>query len=175
MLDFVICAIVRLLFGSGHGTYRDPQAGADAAFVPNKTSLAIMQLVHGYLTKTGKGWTLMDQKWMLEKLAEWYDVRITRRALGYNLAILRKEGIIETEKRHKRDPKTGDFIPRVTLYKMTKKLKKVFARLAGYFKRCGWVPTIRQLAMGFVPVVGSATSREEVFRAYQRKKKEYSL
>ncbi|HEY6872769.1 MAG TPA: hypothetical protein VI298_08600 [Geobacteraceae bacterium] len=155
--------------------YRDPLAGGAAAFVPNRTSLAIMQLVFSYLTHKRKGWTLMDQQWMLEKLEEWYGRRISRSALNYNLAILREQGIIETVTRHKRDPRTREFVCQVTLYKLTKKLKRFFSGLANWFKRCGWVPTIKQLRMGFVPAVGAATSREEVFREYQRRRKEESL
>jgi hypothetical protein len=141
------------------------------AFVPNRTSFAIMKLVHGYFHKTGKSWTLMDQKWMVGKLKEWYGVNICRSTLNYNLAILRSVGIIETVTRHKRD-KSGEFVPQKTLYKMTKQLKRFFAGLANYFKRCNWLPSFKHLKMGFVPTVGAATTREQVFVEYQRMRRQ---
>lgn len=139
-----------------------------AVFRPNKTSLAIMQLVNGYFSKTRKGHTLMDQKWILKHLAAWHGVEIARSTLCYNLKILREEGLIETVKRHGRDLKTGEFVCRVTLYKSTAKMKRFFSRLASYFKRCAWVPSFRALKAGYVPVVGKTTSKEEVFREYKR-------
>ncbi|HBA72233.1 MAG TPA: hypothetical protein DCZ63_08615 [Geobacter sp.] len=145
---------------------------ATVYFEPNRTSLAIMKLVHGYFSRTRKGWTLMDQRWMLEKLREWYGVKIPRSTLCYNLKILREQGIVSTVTRHCRDPKTGEFIPKITLYKMTKKLKRYFSKQATYFKRCGWVPSMQQLKAGVLPVVGTVTSREEALREYQRLKKE---
>jgi hypothetical protein len=148
--------------------YHDPQAGSgDAAFVPNSTSEAIMRLVFSYFTKKRKSWTLMDQNWMLEHLDKWYSVKISRSTLNYNLAILRREGIIETVLRHKRDS-SGGFLPQVTLYKMTKRLAKFYSTVAAWFKRCGWLPSVKMLRMGFVPVVGRATTREEVSREYQK-------
>lgn len=138
---------------------------AATTFVPNSTSLAIMKLIHGYLTKTHKPWNLIDQKWMLTHLAKWYGVEISRSALIYNLAILRKQGIIESICRHRRDPQTGEFICEKTLYKMTRKLKSFFNKLAAYFQRCDWVPSFAQLQAGMVPVVGAATTPEEVHKA----------
>lgn len=137
------------------------------SFVPNKTSFAIMKLVHGYFCRTRKSWTLMDQKWILDKLAKWHNIKIARSTLNYNLKILRQRGILETVTRHQRDPKTGDFVCRVTLYKATKELRKFFSRIANYFKRCGWVPSIKQLGAGVLPVVGTATSREAALREYR--------
>lgn len=142
-----------------------------AVFRPNKTSLAIMQLVNGYFCKTGKPWTLMTQKWILKHLAEFYGVKIARSTLNYNLAILRKEGLVETVTRHKRDPKSGEFICQPTLYKAAKKLRRFFSRLAGYFKRCDWVPSFQALKAGYVPAVGKATTKEEVFREYLSQKR----
>lgn len=133
------------------------------AFDPNKTSFAIMKLVHGYFTSQRKYWTLMDQQWILARLEEWYGVKIARSTLNYNLRILRQQGIIETVTRHKRCKETGELMFRVTLYKATKKLKKFFSKLAGYFKRCKWVPDIKALEKGHVPVVGVATTREAAF------------
>lgn len=138
---------------------------AEMVFHPNKTSLAIMKLVHGYFTKTRKPWTLMSQAWMLEKLNEWYGLRISRSTLNYNLSILRQRGLIDTVTRHKRDKQTGTFICQVTLYKASKKLKKFFGALAKYFKRCGWVPDIKSLRAGAVPVVGVATDAAAAHRA----------
>jgi hypothetical protein len=142
------------------------------AFRPNRTSFAIMQLVHGYFCATRKPWTLMSQAWILEQLDKWYELRIARSTLNYNLAILREQGLIDTVTRHKRDPKTGAFLCQVTLYKASSKLKKFFGRLASYFKRCRWVPDIKALAAGHVPAVGIATSKERAFTAYVDQKRE---
>jgi hypothetical protein len=135
-------------------------------FHPNRTSLQIMKLVHAYFTKTRKPWTLMSQKWLLEHLEKWYGVKIARSTLNYNLRILRKEGLLDTVTRHRRDPATGEFVPRVTLYKASRKLKKWFSKLASYFKRCGWVPDVKTLGKGHVPAVGYATTKEQAFLAY---------
>lgn len=143
----------------------------DATWQPNSTSLEIMKLVHGYFSKTRKPWTLMSQEWMLEHLRLWYGLKISRSTLNYNLAILREQGLIETVTRHKRDKQTGTFICRVTLYKACRKLSKFFSKLAGYFKRCGWVPNIKALAAGYVPVVGAATTKADVCKAYVEEKR----
>lgn len=135
-------------------------------FVPNRTSLCVMQLVHGYFSKTRKPWTLMSQRWILEKLEQWHGIKIGRSTLNYNLAILRKEGLIDTVTRHKRCPKTNQFVCQVTLYKASRKLKKFFGKLAGYFRRCDWVPDVKELRAGVVPVVGKATSPERARAAY---------
>jgi DNA-binding transcriptional ArsR family regulator len=145
---------------------------ATAVFTPNKTSFAIMKLVHGYFSKTKKSWTLMDQMWMLDKLAKWHHIKIARSTLSYNLKILREQGILETVTRHQRDPQTGAFVCRITLYKMTGKLKRYFSNIAAYFARCGWIPSVKQLKAGILPVLGTATSREEALREYLLIKKE---
>jgi repressor of nif and glnA expression len=128
-------------------------------------------LIHGYFRKTGKHWTLMSQAWILEKLEEWYGYKIARSTLNYNLRILEDQGLIDRRPRHIRCKQTGKFEPRVTLYKATAALKKFFARLAGYFKRCGWVPDAKALRAGYIPVVGKATTKKEVFEEYVRQKR----
>ncbi len=134
-------------------------------FQPNSTQISIMKLVHGYMKKYKKQWNIMDQKWILKSLKDFYGLTLSRSALNYNLAILRAEGIIETVKRHKRDEVTGAFVCRPTLYRMTTKLKKFFNDLAVYFKRCGWTPSQKQMAMGIVGTVGAVTSRDAAQRA----------
>lgn len=136
---------------------------ATVVFHPNRTSFAILKLVHGYMSKTRKPWTLMSQQWMLESLEKWYGIKVARSTLNYNLAILRKEGLISTRTRHHRDRATGEFICEVTLYKLTKKLKQFFGRLASYFKRCDWVPNIKSLWAGYKPVVGAADTPQGAF------------
>jgi len=130
-----------------------------APFQPNKTSMQIMKLVNGYFVKTRKSWTLMSQKWMMERLREFYGVKVPRSTLNYNLRILRKQGLIDTVTRHHRDKATNKFVPSVTLYKATSKLKKFFSSVATYFKRCGWLPDIKTVQAGVVPVVGVATTK----------------
>lgn len=145
---------------------------ATLVYKPNATSMAIMQLVHGYFSKTKKSWTLMDQKWILDKLYKWHKVKIARSTLCYNLRILRRQGMLDTVSRHRRDPKTGEFVCRITLYKMTGKLKRFFSQLASYYSRCGWIPSVRQLKAGVLPVIGTAISKEAALREYQQLVKE---
>jgi hypothetical protein len=145
---------------------------ATLEYKPNATSLAIMQLVHGYFTKTKKSWTLMDQAWILDKLYKWHKIKIARSTLCYNLRILRQKGLLSTVTRHQRDPKTREFVCRVTLYKMTSKLKRFFNKIAAYYSRCGWVPSMRQLKSGVLPVLGAATTRESALREYLLLKRE---
>lgn len=144
---------------------------AEAGFLPNSTSIAIMKLVHGYFRRTGKPWAYIDQRWLLDKLEAWYGVKIARSTLNYNLRILRKAGIFETMTRHHRDPHTGEFIPRVTMYKPTPALRRWFAKLANYFKRCGWTPSVPALAAGHMAVVGAATTRHDAWLELNRQKK----
>jgi len=103
----------------------------------NPTAQAILYLVHGYLTKKHKGWSLISQAWILETLDSWYKIKISRSTLNYNLAILRAEGLIETLKRHKRGD-NGELICRVTLYKVTKQMRSFFFKVSRYFKNIGW-------------------------------------
>ena len=138
-----------------------------SVFVPNSTGLGIMKLVHGYFSFTKKTHNLISQDWLLEKLKEWHSIDISRSALNYNLAILRKEGMIETVCRHKRNPQDGSFVMQVTLYKMTAALKKFFSRLAAYFRRCKWVPSLRELKTRVGQAVGSVTNPEECDREYR--------
>ncbi|MHC1696872.1 MAG: winged-helix domain-containing protein [Geobacteraceae bacterium] len=140
-------------------------------FRPNRTSEQILMLVHAYFRKTGKHWSLMSQTWILEKLEEWYGYKIARSTLNYNLRILEEQGLIDRRQRHIRCTKTGKFSPRVTLYKATSALKKFFSRLAGYFKRCGWVPDIKALRNGYRPAVGAATTSLEIHEEYVRQKR----
>lgn len=144
---------------------------AEAMYLPNKTSLKIMELVNGYFVKTGKPWTLMSQQWILKSLDQFYGVRIARSTLNYNLRILRKAGLIETVTRHIRDKESGTFIPRVTLYKATSKLKKFFGKVANYFKRCGWLPDIKAVRAGQVPVVGLATTKNDCITEHLKRTK----
>lgn len=132
-----------------------------------------MELVSGYFTRTRKGHTLMSQAWILEQLAgPWHKLKIARSTLNYNLKILRREGLIETVTRHKRDPKTGHFTCQVTLYKMTKKLRKFLYKTAGWFKRIGWVPDLKALKNGYQPVVGAATTAEDVVKSIRQQRRE---
>jgi hypothetical protein len=147
----------------------------EKVFKPNRTSLAIMMLVHGYFSATRKSWTLMDQRWMLEHLEKWHHLKVSRSTLCYNLRILRGQGLIDTVTRHQRDPHTGEFTCRVTLYKMTGALRRFFSKLARYFKQCKWIPSVKQLKSGVLPVVGTATSKEEALREYQQLRKDMKL
>lgn len=152
-------------------------SGGMTAFHPNATSFEIMKLVMFHFCdrrrKNKKEWNLISQEWILDKLNEWHKLDISRSTLCYNLAILRKEQMIDTTCRHKRDEKTGKMLFRVTLYRPTPRLKRFFGGLAFDYKRSGWVPNIRQLQAGIVPVVGEATTKEEVHAAYvaERKRK----
>ena len=103
----------------------------------NPTAQAILYLVHGYLTKKHKGWSLISQAWILETLDAWYKIKISRSTLNYNLALLRTAGLIETQKRHKRGD-NGELVCRVTLYKLTKKMRSFFYKVSRYFHNIGW-------------------------------------
>lgn len=132
-----------------------------SAFVPNRTQLAIMQLIHGYFCKTRREWAIIDQRWMLRKLKEWHGLEVSRSCLAKNLRFLREKGLFESQRRHwnrpvskvgqgSPQPGNGKFEPRPSLYKFTKALKAFFHSVAAYFKRCEWVPVLP----GFAPPVG---------------------
>lgn len=139
-----------------------------ADYQPSKSGRLILLLIHGYFKKTGKPWAYLDQAWMLEKLEAWHGVIMARSTLNYNLGKLREHGFLETVKRHYRDKQTGHLIFRPTMYKPTKKLRSYFFKLAQYFKRCGWTPSLEALKAGYRAVVGAATTPEESWREYNR-------
>lgn len=86
-------------------------------FVPNQIQLALMRLLHGYFSRIGKQWTIIDQAWMLEKMKMWHGVEIDRSTLARNLAGLRAAGMIETKRQR---------VARPSLYLHTKGLKRYF-------------------------------------------------
>lgn len=137
-------------------------------FLPSKSGELIMMLLHGYFKRTGKPWAYIDQQWMLNKLLIWHKVKMARSTLNYNLKILRENGMIETTTRHHIDPKTNQFVCRVTLYKITKKLRSFFYKIAEYFKRIGWTPSLKALKAGHMPAVGRIETREEAFYEVKR-------
>lgn len=137
-------------------------------FLPNKTSMQLMQLIHGYFRATGKGWAHISQAWLMEKLEQWRGQKCPSSTLNYNLAILEREGFIERQRRHIRDKATGHLVFRPSMYRITSKMRKFFSKLATYFKRCGWTPTLQQLGHGHVAVVGTVTTREEALHEYRR-------
>lgn len=104
----------------------------------NGTAAEICKLIGGYFIKTRKEHSLIDQRWMLRCLADWYGHRIERSVLCYNLKQLVAAGYLNRVTRHRRNPETGAFEPRVTLYKMTLKLKAFVLRLAAYMRGIGW-------------------------------------
>jgi len=104
----------------------------------NGTAAQICQLIGGYFIKTKKEWHLIDQRWMLARLAEWYGHKMQRSVLCYNLKQLEAAGYINRVTRHRRNPETGAFEPRVTLYKMTFKLRAFILRIASYMRGIGW-------------------------------------
>lgn len=104
----------------------------------NGRPFTIAQMIHGYLRATKQEGSLIDQDWMLDRLENWYGVKIARSVLCYNLRLLVDGGYLTRLTRHRRHPKTGQFEPRVTYYRMTLKLKALFARIAAYFRSIGW-------------------------------------
>ncbi|KAB0665633.1 hypothetical protein F6V25_07885 [Oryzomonas japonica] len=136
-------------------------------FAPNKTSYRLMKLFHGYFRKTGKGWAHISQGWIIGQMEAFEKQKLPASTLNYNLAILEREGFIIRQKRHIRDKSTGHLTFRPSMYKITKKLRTFFAKLATYFKRCGWTPTLPQLGRGITAVVGTVTTREEAFYEYR--------
>lgn len=104
----------------------------------NGNAFEIARLIHGYLTKKKIGYSLISQKFLLDKLGAWYGIHIHRSVLCYNLRVLVEKGYIKRVPRHRRNPITGQFEPRVTLFAMTIKLRALFSRLAFYFRGIGW-------------------------------------
>lgn len=107
-------------------------------FSLNPTAQAILMLIHGCMTRKGKQWNLISQSWMLEQLKNIYGISISRSCLNYNLATLRSAGYLVSVKRHIRGD-YGQLVCRVTLYKMTQKLRLFFVRLNNYFRQIRWV------------------------------------
>lgn len=125
-----------------------------------------MKQLHGYFRATGKAWAHISQQWLMQSMDKYEYQPIPRSTLNYNLAILERHGFIERQKRHIRDKQSGQLVFRPSLYKITKKLRQFFAKLAKYYQKCGWTPTVKQMEHGHVAVVGTATTREATFMAY---------
>jgi hypothetical protein len=134
---------------------------ASRQYLPTKSGRLILELIHGYFKRTKKPWAYIDQVWIMEKLQQWRGVKVSRSTLNYNLRRLEDEGFLIRTSRHYTDPHTGRFTPRVTMYKITKKLKSFFFQAAEYFKRCGWVPSLKALKAGYLAAVGMATTPAE--------------
>lgn len=139
-------------------------------FAPNRTCLRIMKQIHGYFCKTKKSWAHISQAWLMEQLEKFEHQTVPSSTLNYNLRILEDEGFIQRQKRHIRDNTTGQIVFRPSMYKITKKLRQFFSKLANHFKRCGWTPTLKQMEHGHVPVVGEFTTRETIFHEYRRQR-----
>lgn len=135
-------------------------------FAPNKSCFRIMKQLHGYFRATGKAWAHISQAWLMQSVDKYEHQPIPRSTLNYNLRILEAEGFIVRQKRHMRDKKSGQLIFRVSMYKITKRLRQFFAKLAKYYKNCGWTPTVKQMEHGHVAAVGTATTREAAFMAF---------
>jgi hypothetical protein len=105
----------------------------------NSTEHDICFLIGGYLIKTKKAYNLIDQTWMLDKLNAWFDHKISRSTLCENLKHLVADGMLKRVTRHRRNPETQQFEPRVTLYIMTMKLKCFFLRVAARMRSIGWM------------------------------------
>lgn len=134
-------------------------------YLPSKSGEKVLRLIFGYFKRTGKPWAYLDQQWMLDKIEDWHGVKMARSTLNYNLRKLEDAGYLVRTSRHIKDA-NGKFFPRVTMYKITKKLRTLFYRVAEFFKRIGWTPSLKQLKAGWVPVVGKVTTKEDAHREY---------
>ena len=65
------------------------------AGILNSTEHDICFLIGGYLIKTNKSYNLIDQAWMIEKLASWFDHKISRSTLCENLKHLVRDGMLQ--------------------------------------------------------------------------------
>jgi len=129
-----------------------------------------MKQIHGYFSATKKGWAHISQAWLMEQLEKYEHQTVPSSTLNYNLRILEDQGFIQRQKRHIRDKATGHIIFRPSMYRITSKLRSFFGKLAAYFKRAKWTPTIKQLGNGFTAVVGDCTTREATFHEYRQQK-----
>lgn len=136
-------------------------------FAPNKTCLRIMKQLHGYFSATKKSWAHISQAWLREQLERFEKQTVPSSTLNYNLRILEEHGFIVRQKRHIRDNVTGQIVFRPSMYKITSKLRRFFSRMAMWFKRAKWTPSLPAMGHGHVPVVGACTTREEVVHEYR--------
>jgi len=104
----------------------------------NDTQQHILMIVHGYLTHWNITHSLISQAWIIGRLAEWYDVKISRSTLSYNLRWLKANGYLDIKTRHCKNKVTGEMEFHVSLYKMTLRLKTHFLGWATYFRNIGW-------------------------------------
>lgn len=124
----------------------------------NGTAHLICTLIGGYFIKTKKSYSLIDQEWMLDKLSAWFGHAISRSVLCYNLKALVADGYLKRITRHRTNPVTKQFEPRVTLYIMTWRLKAFFLRIAAHMRNIGWLNHI---------TAAKRRTREETKRAIE--------
>ena len=70
----------------------------------NTSKIAVLVTHAGIIRKHKGNWSTASQQTLLDLLATYHRIVIKRRQLGYHLADLRRERLIKTIKRHRRDP-----------------------------------------------------------------------
>lgn len=70
----------------------------------NTSKVAVLVTHAGIIRKYKGNWSTASQQTLLDLLKQFHGITIHRRQLGYHLADLRKERLIKSIKRHRRDP-----------------------------------------------------------------------
>lgn len=97
----------------------------------------ISRCIWGLMKKKKQNWHIIDREWLQEALEKHHKMKRQLSTIDKALARLRARGIIKSKTRHITD-KDGSFLPRPSLYLMTKKLNNMFTGLArAITKLCG--------------------------------------
>jgi DNA-binding HxlR family transcriptional regulator len=100
--------------------------------------LSVLQAYTYLARRSGKGYTQVSQRKILEILMKFYECDISRRTLNRILNELESEGMIRRIRRHKKAP-DGKIQFHTTLVVLKKKALQYLTSIARWFKKCRWV------------------------------------
>lgn len=107
----------------------------------------IARLIYGLMQVKGKQYHVIDRAWMLMTLEKRHKVKMSTSCLDKSLAKLVDLGILSRKLRHIRGD-DGQFIPRPSLYLMTKKLKSMFTALTRGLGKLAGIGILNQICDG---------------------------
>lgn len=81
-----------------------------------------------------RNYGIIKRSWLQAQVFKSQGVEINMRTLDRALARMRHLGLLYSQTRHRRDPKTGAFIPEVSILHFTDELRSYVSKLFRFFK-----------------------------------------
>jgi hypothetical protein len=82
-----------------------------------------------------RNYGIIKRSWLQEQVLKSQGVEIKMRTLDRALARMRHLGLLYSETRHRKDTKTGAFVPEVSILYFTDELRSYVSKLFKFFKR----------------------------------------